>query len=75
MLEVCRGDRGLVFWKTGVAEKSPVVLEALALLAHRWRDEPETRKLLDAASSSGDPEVRAAAAGRRPGEAEPGEPT
>ncbi|MFW6192446.1 MAG: hypothetical protein ACOC83_03080 [Gemmatimonadota bacterium] len=75
LLDVCRGDRGLVFWKTDVAEKSPVVLEALALLAHRWRDEPETRKLLDAAASSSDPEVRAAAAGRRPGDAEPGEPT
>lgn len=75
MLDVCRGERGLVFWKSAVAEKSPVVLEALALLAHRWRDEPETRKLLDAAASSGDPEVRAAAAGRRPGDAEPGEPT
>lgn len=72
MLDVCRGDRGLMFWKTEVAEKSPVVLEALALLAHRWRDEPETRKLLDAASSSTDPDVRAAAAGRRPGDAEPG---
>lgn len=75
LLDVCRGDRGLMFWKAGVAEKSPVVLEALALLADRWRDEPETRKLLDAASSSSDPEVRAAAAGRRPGDAEPGEPT
>jgi hypothetical protein len=75
ILDACRGDRGLVFWKTSLAEKSPVVLEALALLSHRWRDEPETRKLLDAAASSSDPEVRAAAAGRRPGDAEPGEPT
>lgn len=66
LLDLCRGGRSLAFWRPGVAEKTPVVLEALALLAHRWRGEPETRKLLDAAASASDPEVRDAAAGRRP---------
>lgn len=49
------------FWTTELAEKSPRMLAALRALAQGWAGHSAARRILEAARSSGDRELRAAA--------------
>ena len=49
------------FFIKGLADKSSEVLEALAVIAGTWSEEPRTRKVLKAARKSRDAQVRAVA--------------
>ena len=53
------------FRRRRLAQKSPIVLAKLAVLAVRWPDHPEAVRAFDLARRSGDPELIAAV--RRPG--------
>lgn len=61
LLEVCRTRKMWRFWTVDLADKSPVVVEALEALAGKWGDRPEARRVLDRAREADDPELRDAA--------------
>lgn len=48
-----------MFGKPKLAEKSPEVLAAIQTLGRSWGTEPRARELLQQATRSKDPEVRA----------------
>lgn len=66
LLSLCRTRRIWTFWRTSLAEKGPLMLEAVGALATGWSDHPEAREVLERARASGDPEIRRAAAGEAP---------
>lgn len=61
LLDLCRTRKMWRFWTVDLAEKSPVLLEALRVLARRWHDRPEADRLLARARGADDPEIREAA--------------
>jgi hypothetical protein len=63
LVDLCRTRKVWKFWTTDLAEKSPLMLEALRSLARGWEEAPAARRVLEKARSAGDPEIRAAAAG------------
>lgn len=58
LVRVCLTTRWFFF--TGLADKSPVLLSALAGLARNWPDHPDVRPVLDRARDADDPEIRGA---------------
>ena len=63
LLDLCRTRKMWKFWTTDLAEKSPLVLEALRALADGWEDRSEAAAVLRKARRSADPEVRRSAGG------------
>lgn len=59
LARVCLTKRWFFF--TGLADKSPVLLSALAGLARNWPDHPEVKPVLERARDADDPEIRGAA--------------
>lgn len=65
LLDLCRRRRLFGLLPPRLAEKSPLMLEALSTLASHRPDHPGARKALGQAREADDPEVRAAARGER----------
>jgi hypothetical protein len=59
----CTAERGLLSRRRRLARTSPEVLAALHALGRGWRDDPGVAWVFDAATSSDDPRIRAAAGG------------
>ncbi|HVT40177.1 MAG TPA: hypothetical protein VHE78_14145 [Gemmatimonadaceae bacterium] len=59
LVHVARPRRGLFGWK--LADKSPMVLAAIAGLLANWPTDPQARRVLGIAARHADPEMRAAA--------------
>ncbi len=61
LLSLCRTRKLWTFWRTSLAEKGPLMLEALGALARGWADDPDAREVLERARSAPDDEIRRAA--------------
>lgn len=62
LLSLCRTRKLWTFWRTSLAEKGPLMLEALGALARGWAEDPDAREVLERARSAADDEIRRAAA-------------
>jgi hypothetical protein len=65
LLDLCRRRRLFGLLPPRLADKSPLMLEALSTLARHRPDHAEARKALGQARDAGDPGIRAAARGDR----------